>query len=553
VTVERATRRPILELNQTLSRDRRRQLGLVLVVVFAYGLALARAGSSLLPTLLLVAIVALGGVALIHLVADRLRDPNIDKLGYVFTAKLLLLLVLVYAGWVPELDPSAPGFGNDPQRFYFTSLDLAAHGFDPESVPSTNYVGIFYVYAAVFALFGETPLAPALINGFVSLVTALLVILVAYTLRPTRGPRDWTLALVMLVPDVMWYDVQTSRETLAMALIAVSTLTAGLHVRTQRNSYGIWQVAIVLFALAVLGLIRTSMMLPVIAIIAFLVIAYGRGAPVRRMLGSLAMLVLAVVIGVVDPLVSQAMSGQSVVFNPFRFYVEPLPSAPPSTPPQISASPISSPTAFVVAPSAGAPVGSEAPLSSPTAAVLQPTVPVPVDAEAPPVLNWTDRSIGLLFAARNPLELVLFAPVRVLIYVVAPLPNIAVELGGLAKGSYATWTKASNILSALTYLLLFPLAVASLADLVVRRTRSPFLIVHAAFWPIMLAIAVGSTQGGVQVIHERYRVMAIPLMLACVWAGQFASRSVIRWTYAGWLALLAGGALFYIFYKYVLS
>jgi hypothetical protein len=552
VTVERATRRPILELNQTLSRDRRRQLGLVLVIVCAYGLALARAGSSLLPTLLLVAIVALGGVALIHAVADRLRDPNIDKLGYVFAAKLFLLLVLVYAGWVPELDPNAPGFGNDPQRFYFTSLDLAAQGFDPESVPSTNYVGIFYVYAAVFALFGQTPLAPALVNGFASLVTALLVILVAYTLRPVRGPRDWTLGLVMLVPDIMWYDVQTSRETLAMALIAVSTLTAGLYVRTQRNSYGTSQVAIVLIALAGLGLIRTSMMLPVIAIIAFLVIAYGRGAPVRRMLGSLAMLVLAVVIGVVDPMVSQAMSGQSVVFNPFRFYAEPLPSGPGSAAPQVSAPPVSSPTAVLIQPSTGVPVSSEAPPSSPTAAVVQPTVPVPVDAEAPPALNWTDRSIGLLFAARNPMELILFAPIRLLIYVVAPLPNISVELVGLGVGSYAAWTKASNVLSALTYLILFPLALASLTDLVMRRSRSPFLILHAAFWPIMLAIAVGSTQGGVQVIHERYRVMAIPLMLACVWAGQFAPRPLIRWTYIAWIALLVGGAVFYIVYKYVL-
>jgi hypothetical protein len=167
-------------------------------------------------------------------------------------------------------------------------------------------------------------------------------------------------------------------------------------------------------------------------------------------------------------------------------------------------------------------------------------------------LSWTDRSIGLLFAARNPIELVLFAPIRVLIYVVAPLPNIAVDFPSLTEGSYAAWTKAASVLSALTYVMLFPLALASLAELFMRRLRSPFLILHAAFWPIMLAIAVGSTQGGVQVIHERYRVMAIPLMLACVWAGQFAPRPMIRWTYVAWVALLIGSALFYITYKYVL-
>src|SRR5689334_21675148 len=100
----------MLELRNSLSRDHWRQIALVLVVLFSYGLALARAGSSLFPTLFVVTIVALGGLGLTHAMANRFRDRNVGRLGEVFLVKLLLLLALVYVGWTPELDPAAPGF-----------------------------------------------------------------------------------------------------------------------------------------------------------------------------------------------------------------------------------------------------------------------------------------------------------------------------------------------------------------------------------------------------------------------------------------------------------
>ena len=63
----------------------------------------------------------------------------------------------------------------------------------------------------------------------------------------------------------------------------------------------------------------------------------------------------------------------------------------------------------------------------------------------------------------------------------------------------------------------------------------------------MLAVASGN-----QIIHQRYRIMAILLFGGCIWLGQTCSKRLLRVAYVGWLGLLTLGGFCYVMYKGVL-
>ena len=162
-------------------------------------------------TSVLLVVVTCSGIALISGTRRALGDWRLQRLGYVFLVKVGLALWMLYAGWTPQLDPSAEAFGYDPQRFYFQAYDLAQQGFRLEALPSLNYTGVLYYYGAVFAIFGHNPVNPLLVNAFVTLVAVLLLVRTGYQIRGVRGRLDWTLGLCMVIPEIVWFDMMTSR------------------------------------------------------------------------------------------------------------------------------------------------------------------------------------------------------------------------------------------------------------------------------------------------------------------------------------------------------
>src|SRR5947209_936355 len=70
-------------------------------------------------TWLLGTMVCAAGLGLIAIVARHVGDNRVQRVGYVFLAKLWLVLWLLYVGWIPQLEASRNTFGYDPQRFYF--------------------------------------------------------------------------------------------------------------------------------------------------------------------------------------------------------------------------------------------------------------------------------------------------------------------------------------------------------------------------------------------------------------------------------------------------
>jgi hypothetical protein len=150
------------------------------------------------------------------------------------------------------------------------------------------------------------------------------------------------------------------------------------------------------------------------------------------------------------------------------------------------------------------------------------------------VYHWNQRSIGRLLIPHTRVEAFAYAVPRLILYWIAPLPSV--HWRPVAAGD---WTHDQILLTALSsimYAVLFPLVIASLWISVVRSRDG--LALQIPFWITIIAIVVGTP-----LIHERYRVMAIPLLAGCMWLGRMATRRELLWSYAIWGGvLLTGGA-----------
>ena len=137
-----------------------KELLAALAVCVTYAFVIIATGGSL-PLVAFAASVVLGVAVTTEMLARRFSDRRIRTLAFMFDINMLLLLGLMQFGWLRELNPAAPGFGSDSQRFFFNAADLASRSFDRSVLPPTNYAGIFYVYGAIFAVLGTHPIGPS--------------------------------------------------------------------------------------------------------------------------------------------------------------------------------------------------------------------------------------------------------------------------------------------------------------------------------------------------------------------------------------------------------
>jgi hypothetical protein len=162
--------------------------------------------------------------------------------------------------------------------------------------------------------------------------------------------------------------------------------------------------------------------------------------------------------------------------------------------------------------------------------------------------GWGERSIGYLLLPDNPLQAVLFLPFRMILYIAAPLPKIAVTFSALLSGSYSAWQNLMVIPTSILMVLLFPhvLAGTSLAWSV-RRQAPGLLIIPIIFWVTFAAVT-----GGNLIIHERYRLMVTILFFAVSWIGYTQSNpaSVKRYTVM-WAVTILLMSVFYSIYKFI--
>ncbi len=465
----------------------------LLPVLLGFGFTLlgTRVEVALSNTLLLFLFLALAGLWQCHKTRHLVCDPKLRVLGPFWLIKLTFTLILLYAGWIPQLDPGSASWGYDPQRYYQESWDLVLNNWLPTA--NLNYQGVLYYYAAIFYFFGYNAAIPAIINSFITLLCSLFLIRCVYAFAPNRTGKDWHVAGLLLVPEVLWFDVMTSRETLMAILIIVAILVPGRYFFVKSRAK--FTNTIILFSLASAGIlaIRTSMMIPVvmsISVMAVLLTSHRKMAAIVK--------VILVVVGIgalsAGPILQQFTGGHEVDYLKTLVHIQSF------------------------------------------------------ENNSAAQMEWGEASIGLLLAPNSFWQTVAFLPPRMILYLAAPLPKIEVSISDLIAGSWAAWQLLMTLSTSIFMLIGFPYVLAGTALAWNNRNNfSAALIIPIGFWVTFAAVA-----GGNIIIHERYRLMFTLLLFACMWFGytQCSPSSVKHWALF-WFGMIGGGAVFYLTYKFI--
>lgn len=445
-----------------------------------------------LITVLLLLCISVAGLLLCKRSQVQLGDPALKILGYFWLIKLGATLFLLYTGWIPELDLASAIEGYDPQRYYIQAKELIDNNWSTSFI-SLNYVGILYYYGIIFYALGHNPVIPALGNAFITLTATLYLIKTGYEIKVRRGPRDWTLAFALLLPEILWFDVMTSRETLMATLLVFALLTVGRYLAgTASISQGKVLATCTLSVLAIAA-VRTSVVLPTFTAIVLMVLSLK--VRHRSRLKQITIMIFAAAMLFAGPIVNSHLGGD------------------------------------------------EFDVSSKLQRLSSSEGNVAENAN----VHWSENSIGMLLFPSNMLQSFLFLLPRMMLYLAAPLPNAIVPINDLISNSWSAWQKLLTLLSSLINVFAMPYILASLLQSVkMRRTDVAPLIFHISYWITFIGIA-----GGNLIIHERYRIMATLLMWGCSWLGaRTCSRYNLRIMFIFWYGLLGSGALFYIGYKF---
>ncbi len=465
----------------------------LLAFLFCAGfpLILATLQQAAMSAVLIYIFVGVVGLLQCHSTQQKLSDSKLRWLGYFWLTKLGLTLFLLYAGWIPQLDPdSSSSWGYDPQRYYWSALHLVENNWIP--VVGLNYQGIVFYYAVIFYLFGHNPVIPALVNAFVTLLGTLFLIRVSYEFKEKRDPRDWTLAFALLIPEMVWYDVMTSRETLMAVLVLVASLSAGRYiVRSGSVSFTTtaWLVGASLLAILV---VRPFMAIPVMASIILMTLLGLRSS--KTTLLHLTLFGLVGILLTASPMIQDLSGGydmESLIAH------------------------ISGVSSFQ-------------------------------DNVASRSQDWSEQSIGLLLAPNTLGEGILYLPLRMILYLVAPLPNVTLSISGLFTGSWSAWQQLMVLPSSVMNIVAIPSVGAGfIYSLRHRRHYKAPLVMYITYFMTFISIA-----GGNIIIHERYRLMATLLLASCAWFGAtVCTKQLITQLSFLWYGILAAGAIFYFAYK----
>lgn len=152
--------------------------------------------------------------------------------------------------------------------------------------------------------------------------------------------------------------------------------------------------------------------------------------------------------------------------------------------------------------------------------------------------QWDGNSIGRLFVAGSMFESILFVPVRVIAHILAPLPNI-----NIAWSAPLYIQHLVAVLSASVYVVIMPRAFSTMFYAVRYAQYRQGLLFHIPLLVTLVAVSWGQPY-----IHERYRIMAVPFLIA-VTLLPVPSRRFTMLVGFFWVAFLLLGGLFYVGYK----
>ena len=409
---------------------------------------------------------------------DRCLTKNNFKKNSLFRVvwqfKILLAILLVNSSWLPMIFDESNGY--DPIRFYRDANDFVESGWS-FIVPS-NYQGAIYYYSGIFFIFGHNPVITAIINSFITLIASISIFNLLLKNEFISRNRN-SIIFIILIPEIIWYDAITSRESLVSAIVC---LTYYYTQKLFNNRSLIYNIIIILLLLSVLA-IRTTVAISLCS--AMLISFFFCVSNKNKWKNVIKYIVISIILFSLAPTFQSFIGGSEL--NLF--------------------------SAFSKVQSYEDNIASE--LSE----------------------NWSQNSIGLLLTPNNLFEAIIFTPIRMLLYIVSPLPNIQL--------AFSDAQQFLTMLTSLAYIYFLPYIIGGSYISFKKRYTSPeYFSIYIFLFIIFLTVA-----GGNIIIHERYRVMFSILYFSSAYIGLCnIPRSNIRYlqyySYAPML-FLAGTMFFY--------
>jgi hypothetical protein len=382
--------------------------------------------------------------------SDRVGPPG--TLFALFAIKYTFTTVVVYCHWQHYLSNSSDVlFGYDPERYFFDAYSWSMVNFDFKFLPGNGYIGVVLIYGLLFKVVGWSPMIAAALNVCISFVAMYRLSAVVVSTSAASRSRTTILIPLLAVPDLLWYDCLTGRESLlvsTLVLLFTSCITFGRapspFARAQALAWAfVWLCAI--------ALIRTSIALPALCFGLVPVWDSRRRDRARRAFALTTFLTVGLLCGAV---LSLALGSQVTLLT-------------------VGADQI-----------IGQQIHSD--------------------------LYYTQASVTRQLATDNVYLHILYTPVRCLFYLVNGLHNLYYDWDTVMNpGSVYLQSIASALTAAWTIALLPVLAVTILKSFGGGTQTRSWRVLTVPFLAVLLPTGLGT-----EIVHERYRVMALPFLVA---------------------------------------
>lgn len=446
-----------------------------------------------LTSLLLFTCSALGIVLVVN-TSIELKDKNIIKLCYIYLLKVLTSILFLNFIWIPYLNDSLSLYGDtlygafDPVKYYFFAHIFEMNNFSLDALPNVNYQGVIYYYGIIFKIFGFNAIIPAIINNLLSLIASLCILRLGYIIKSERKRYDWVIGIIMIIPELAFYDSITSKESLCM-IFFVFVIYNFVIINIKRNNIISRSIAI-FFMIIFLGLVRTSILIALGLTMLTLSYIFGRSKGRNKKLGSKIMLIVIAVIILIIPIVTSK-------------------------------------------------IGYEYNYSNVLSQSLVGDASNTVEG-----FGEGQSSFTQLMVPKNTVQRFVVVPMRFIINIIAPFPQLTMNIENLFKFIQADWQNFVTTISVVVYILFLPYIIIVFIDDILRKKRMNSIVFLVPLFFTLLTISAG-----VYIIHPRYRIFCIPYLWASIWLGFGRNKKLRGKCYGIWIMFIVLLGFVYFIYK----
>lgn len=423
------------------------------------------------------------GNILVKTIIGKNEAYKSNRLMYFWNIKITLSIIIFNISWLPFLNPfENQNWGFDAQRFYWDSIALIENNW--QITVDSNYQGIIYYYGIVMKIFGENPIIPLLFNSIVTLCAAIILIKYLSECCQKVNLKNFNyLACIILIPEMLWYDVMTSRENI-IGSILVFLLPVSYNIFFEKYAKNFINYLSLILLLTLVIMIRTTIILPIALTFIYLLF---KSKKISLNIKFLTLILIAIIL-FLAPKIQILIGGVGFEYDH----------------------------------------------------ILLGLIDYKNNIASNMEGNWTENSIGRLITPDSILSALFFIPLRMILYIIAPIPNIEIilfDMNGFMFG-----------ITSLAMIFLFPYVIAGSINSFNGYASNREKLIYAFFWTIFISIA-----GGNMIIHERYRVMQDMLFFGCSWLGYMNCKPRNLQTYFFiWYLVLFSGAIFYFSYKNII-